>query len=181
MSKGTTIKTKFAIGDTIYVPYTQRDQKTAVCPDCKGSKKWEITRHGVVDDKPVVINCEVCSGKGVVADWQNTGQVSILTVGSVRTDTAEETSYMCRETGIGSGSIYRESRCYASYGEADKELPALTAKAQQLLEDGNARTLASGRGFKQADMLGYYRKQILRADKDRATAEKAIERLGGER
>jgi len=46
--------------------------------------------------------------------------VKTLTIGSVRIDTHDENpvSYMCRETGVGSGSIYNENSLYPTHDEA---------------------------------------------------------------
>jgi len=53
-----------------------------------------------------------------------------LTIGSVLIDTHEDrgpVSYMCRETGIGSGSIYYESKLFASKADADAHASAEAA------------------------------------------------------
>jgi len=62
--------------------------------------------------------------------------VSKLTIGSVRVDTSDErgTSYMCIETGVGSGSIYYESDLFSTHDEAMTVATLKAAEADKGVE-----------------------------------------------
>lgn len=128
------IETKYSVGDVVYYASTMTERRQHPCPDCLGTKKWTaISPAG----KEYSFTCPRCS-----ASYRSEHELSIdytasapttrrLTIGSVRTDSADKTSYMCVETGVGSGSIYDEERLFSTEAEA------LTA-AQALADGANA-------------------------------------------
>jgi hypothetical protein len=71
-------------------------------------------------------DCQTCrSGwfsTGLVSNWADRAHIDEVTIGSVRIDTADENpvAYMCKETGIGSGSIYYEKNLRATRFEAEE-------------------------------------------------------------
>lgn len=129
---------KFAIGDIIYVPHCQDGGEYLDCPDCLGAGAWPVVSPA---GEAHEVSCPTCAslwgkGTGKLKFYRSEPVVRKLTVGSVRIDTAakegERVSYMCGETGIGSGNIYYEDRCCANEGDA-------MAFAQQLADEQTER------------------------------------------
>lgn len=120
------IQTKYSIGDVVYHGQTIVVRKRHPCPDCLGAGKWKaVSPAGGEYD----FSCPRCS-----ASYQSDRDLSLeysahepvatrLTIGSVRVDTHpfsddEPVRYMCVETGVGGGSVYRESRLFATQEDA---------------------------------------------------------------
>ena len=107
------LKTKFSIGDAVYHASTTTTKKQHPCPDCLGSRKWSATSPA---GGSYQFGCPRCGGgyrseDALSLDYtQFVPIVRKLTIGSVRVDTSDNrpVSYMCRETGVGSGSVYAE-------------------------------------------------------------------------
>jgi len=111
---------RFKIGQTVWTAEAVDKAVYVECPDCKGSQKWIAT-------SPVGENfefpCPRCTRHDV---WKLANHTSVattrkLTIGSVRIDTADRdspVSYMCHETGVGSGTVWRETRLAATEEEA---------------------------------------------------------------
>lgn len=121
------ITTKYSINDVVFWASTQRETKQHPCPDCLGSRKWKaISPAGSEYD----FQCPRCSARYTSNDklslqYAEFGpHVRTLTIGSVRIDTAShfgvvsQPEYMCHETGVGSGQIYKESDLFLSQDEA---------------------------------------------------------------
>lgn len=117
------IETKFGIGDRVWVANWTPEQRQHPCPDCLGSRKWQARSPagGVFE-----VECPRCS-----ASYMSERDLSLvyilfvpdpsqMTIGQVRgfSGTDDENSYMCHETGIGSGNIWRESLLFATKEEA---------------------------------------------------------------
>jgi hypothetical protein len=118
-----TITTKYDIGDTVWHEGLTTEVRQHPCPDCKGSRKWVATSPaGGSFDVP----CPRCSASYQSSDplnlkysvWVPTARK--LTIGSIRANTAsdEGNSYMCLETGVGSGSVYYEAALHETEAEA---------------------------------------------------------------
>jgi len=116
------ITTKYDIGDTVWYANITTTTKHHDCPDCLGSRKWtcESPAGGTFE-----VDCPRCSVSYQSHDalnlkysiWVPTARC--LTIGSVRADTSEDGhQYMCLETGVGSGSIYRENTLFETQAEA---------------------------------------------------------------
>jgi len=133
------IETKFGIGDRVWVAGRTTEKRQHPCPDCLGSRKWEA-RSPAGDVFEVA--CPRCGG-----GYQSNRSLSLdysvyvptarqMTIGQVRgfAGTADETEYMCHETGIGSGNIWRESVMFASKDEATA---AAQAECDQLNADAD--------------------------------------------
>lgn len=119
----TTITTKFSIGDVIYKAWTTTVQKQHPCPDCKGARKWKAISPAGGEYE---FSCPRCS-----ASFHSDRDLSLaysefapfvekLTIGSIRYDSSSDrqTEYMCRETGVGSGTIHSESDLFPTEDEA---------------------------------------------------------------
>lgn len=116
---------KFAIGDTVYWGSITETTGYHPCPDCLGTRRWSVsTPAGSIFE----CACERCSARWTGGDFpslayrQRVPYVQQLTIGSVRIDTAERdgktVSYMCNETGVGSGSIYYENLLHVTEADA---------------------------------------------------------------
>lgn len=132
---------KYRIGQSVWFGSTDTAVEALPCPDCLGSRKWSVvTPAGDALETP----CQRCGG----SRWQSgigdlprperrihVPRARRLTIGSVRIDTASSrgpVEYMCEETGVGSGSLYEESRLFATEDDAlssaSGEVAALNAK-----------------------------------------------------
>jgi hypothetical protein len=124
---------KFAKGDKVFYADTFMTTHRIDCPDCDGSGKWPITSPA---GHPFTIPCARCAYnygsrlEELRLSWPVfTSLVRPLTIGSIRinTDDDDVVTYMCVETGIGSGSVYRERDLYDDKVIAQK---AADGKAQ---------------------------------------------------
>lgn len=134
-----TITTKYSIGDTVYLASTHVETKQHECPDCKGSRKWLATSPA---GSEYSMPCPRCT-----TSYRSKGELALeysaavpttrrLTIGSIKTDTAngafgndEPVSYMCKETGVGSGNVWRESLLFETE-EAAYQAAELMAQAK---------------------------------------------------
>lgn len=118
---------KYVIGDKVWCDNINRQAFKHECPDCKGTGHWSCTTPGGFT---FTLPCQRCTQHAYLSDqrlrldyYRWVPIVTLLTIGSVRTDTAaregERVSYMCRETGVGSGNIYYEGRLFNTQEEAE--------------------------------------------------------------
>lgn len=126
------IQTKYSIGDVVYWATTITEKRTRPCPDCAGTKKWKALSPAGGEYEFACPRCSAnyFSQRDLSLDYHEyTPHAVPMRIGSVRVDTADSdygTSYMCLETGVGSGSIYREADLFQTKEEA---LTAAAAKA----------------------------------------------------
>jgi uncharacterized C2H2 Zn-finger protein len=128
----TALKSKYAIGEIVYEASTTTVRKQHDCPDCLGTKKWKAQSPGGGEYE---FSCPRCGGgfhsrDDLSLDYtRHVGTVNQLTIGSIRIDTARKdpVDYMCRETGVGSGSIYSEDRLFQTREEAARHANYLAA------------------------------------------------------
>lgn len=124
------IETKFSIGDVVWVGRTTTVQKRHPCPDCLGTREWKAISPAGSEYK---FGCPRCN-----TNYQANHDLSLnyeifgpraerLTIGSIKFDSFpghwndkddSGPSYMCNETGVGSGSVYRERELFATEKEA---------------------------------------------------------------
>jgi len=128
-----TLTTKFSIGDTVYYATTFVATKQHPCPDCLGSRQWKATSPAGDEFE---FSCPRCTWS-----YQSNNDLNLkyaaheasvvkLTIGQVRAydgGDREETEYMCVETGVGSGSIYYESKLFETEQAARAAGEALAA------------------------------------------------------
>lgn len=109
---------RYKIGDTVWYGTAHKTRKSHDCPDCLGTKQWTVTTPA---GATLQAECQRCStGYSSLRDvpslhyCEYAPEVRRMTIGSVRVDTAETRdspiSYMCVETGVGSGAIYYETK-----------------------------------------------------------------------
>lgn len=122
---------KFRVGGLVFTPRLTVTEGEFDCPDCLGAGKWTVSTPGGFSFE---VSCNRCSG-GYGISFAGTrkkppsltyrkyiGTTQSLTIGSIRIDTndADPVSYMCRETGVGSGSVWHERRLYPTVDEAQE-------------------------------------------------------------
>jgi hypothetical protein len=137
-----TITTKYSIGETVYFASTVTETKCHPCPDCLGKKIWTVTSPAGTD---YTFPCPRCS-----AHYSSNDELRLdysryapvvrkMTIGSIKHDSAyhdwdkltAKTQYMCRETGVGSGSVYDEDLLFPTEEEA-MQAAQLLASEQNL-------------------------------------------------
>ena len=126
------IETKFSIGDVVYYASTTTERKQHPCPDCLGTKKWKAVSPAGGEYEFACPRCRsgYRSEHGLSLDYSIfVPTAHRLTIGSVRTDSADKTSYMCVETGVGSGNIYDEDRLFSTESEALTAAQAIANKS----------------------------------------------------
>lgn len=111
------IQPKYNIGDVVFRGTVSSRRVVLPCPDCQGTHKWKA--QSLVEE--FEIECPRCSTYSTrlptLIDVTFVPRTERLTIGSVRFDSADRNepfSYMCEETGVGSGSVYRESDLHDS-------------------------------------------------------------------
>ena len=133
------IQTKFSIGDRVFWASMIQTRKRHPCPDCLDTRVWAAqSPAGGAYSMP----CPRCSASYSGFDdlrldyTAYEGHTVPLTVGSIRIDTADENpvSYMCRETGVGCGSIYYETDMFRTVEEAEAAAAAKAAVANTTAE-----------------------------------------------
>lgn len=124
------LKSKYSIGDTVYQAVVLDTVEKLQCPDCLGTQEWKVI---LPSGETHTTNCQRCRDtwehelpRMAVTDWR--ADVRKLTIGSVRFDSYERYdkyhdpyTYMCKETGVGSGNVYRENQLYSTKEEALRE------------------------------------------------------------
>lgn len=121
---GLTVLARYRLGAVTWCLRSRvaRDQQS--CGVCAGSGRIELVD---ASGQPIEVDrwssrshCPECNGKGSL--WLDTEHhdavISRLTIGLVATETTigqvSKVSYMAEETGVGSGSVYRESELHPS-------------------------------------------------------------------
>lgn len=121
-----TITTKYSIGDKVYHATTTTEKKRHPCPDCLGERKWSVKSPGGID---YTIDCPRCSAsynsdRDLTLDYSVlVPRAGALTIGSIQYNSVPSSydhgaRYMCRETGVGSGSVYNEADLFLTEEEA---------------------------------------------------------------
>lgn len=131
------IQPKYRIGQKVWRAGVGETRDMWPCPDCNGSQTMTaMTAAG----EAVPIMCLRCQSPDLsripsLLRVTKTVSLSELTIGSVRTDSAaqegRQVSYMCVETGVGSGAVYYEPELYANSFEAGVQAEKLADEAQQ--------------------------------------------------
>ncbi len=116
------IETKFDLGQAVWLVKKLQHTTYIPCPGCAG--------HGdiLLVDRTTG-RCPKCYGRKTRIDvahaaWHVTGP---MTIGNVRVSlfgvqsTEDERRYMCHETGVGSGTLWREPDLFATREEAEAE------------------------------------------------------------
>lgn len=137
---------KFAKGDKVFFATTYMTKHTVPCPDCDGSGKWPIKSPAGNDFTISCARCYSYCEPEMALSWPTfEGSVKELTIGSVRLDTESDTpiSYMCHETGVGSGSVYNGRDFYADKETAQKAADGKAQAANLIREAVRTRALTA--------------------------------------
>lgn len=135
------IAPKYDVGDKVWVASSQQTEHGETCPDCLGE-------HGVTVTTPAgesfTVACQTCrhgwESTGIVSRYEYTGRAWRGTIGSVRVDTGDDepVRYMLVETGVGSGTMHRESNLYVTLEEAESASVELAAAQTREIAERNA-------------------------------------------
>jgi hypothetical protein len=122
---------KYQMGQVVYYPTIFDTLTELPCPDCKDTKQWAVTTPA---GESFMVPCQRCCSGYRRVDLPSLTQrvwrasATALTVGQIKIETPVPSSsswgdrdavhYMCIETGIGSGSVYQESRLFLTEAEA---------------------------------------------------------------
>lgn len=130
---------KFEIGQAVYEGSTHESSEALPCPDCHDTRQWTVTTKA---GESFAVSCQRCAGGYRSADTPSLSRrtflpaVKELTIGRVTIQAGplnwaddEPVNYMCSETGVGSGRVYKESQLHA------------TAEEAQSFAEGEARRL----------------------------------------
>lgn len=109
-------------GDKVYVGQCEYSADFIGCPDCLGTLKWTVV---FADGEALEIQCQTCKkgyapATGTIEIYKHKPIVRHYTIGSVRFNDTDKYpySYMCEETGVGSGSVYYENQVFELYEDA---------------------------------------------------------------
>jgi len=135
----TTIKTKYSIGDVVWHASTHTERKSHPCPDCKGSNIWTAFSPA---GSEYTLACPRCSASYIsdrdisleYSSFEPTARK--LTIGSIRFDSHSDTTneYMCVETGVGSGNVYKETSLFGTEQEALEAAKIEASKQNQNID-----------------------------------------------
>ena len=136
------IKPKYKEEDRVWGASAYKKDKQVPCPDCLGKRSWEVR---LPNGEEFTIPCSTCKrgfegSWGTITEWIQSAKVEQYTIGSVRVNTNDERpiSYMCKETGIGSGTIHYEEDLHKDKVSA---LEHATQKAIEMCKEENKRKL----------------------------------------
>ncbi len=117
------LESKFGLGDTVWFVHRDTKKYKEKCKTCDGGG-----RLNGMDDS--ILNCPLCFGKGFKWAWTPYAYrlSAPLTIGQVRVSvdrkrTLEE--YMCEQTGIDSGTLYKVKDLFLTQEEGQDECDKL--------------------------------------------------------
>lgn len=160
-----TISFKYSIGDKVFAAGSKYSDASIECPSCFGKKVVTVTFG---DGSSEVIPCPTCKlgyggPYGRIYYKKYIPTVECLTIGSFRHD-GEENTYMCEETGVGGGRVYREGALFDNYDSALIAAHDADVKQQAYILEQNYKKRER---FAQdvESILGYSRREALLAKK----------------
>jgi len=121
------LTTKYGVGDVVYsVTPGYRDLAERECALCSGNGQVAIQGSDRTAECP---DCRY----GMISEWVDRDMAAHPhVIGQVRVETESKTdrgkkkvSYMCLDTGIGSGTVWAEDRLYATREEAEAAIETL--------------------------------------------------------
>ena len=130
------IVTKYSLNDKVWLIRHKREQVKTPCATCNGSGL-------VIINKTPERSCPDCYGRLYDTEWKDVawnietqmtiGQINYEIWSILKTDAFDnmgvynpdlietEIKYMCYETGIGSGTLYKETDLFCTEEEAESE------------------------------------------------------------
>ena len=133
------LETKYNIGDVDYSAGIKGGERRTTCPDCLGRRAWAC--HTPAGDD-FFVPCGTCfcayASVGYLTDYCTDPLVRKLTIGSVQYDShRKEIHYMCKETGVGSGTLWSEEHLFATEDEAMAAATVMAVDAERARLDRN--------------------------------------------
>ncbi len=140
-----TLTTKYSIGDVVWRAGTTTERKQHPCPDCNETRKWKAISPAGGEYE---FRCPRCAASYSsdqdmsLAYTASVPSVQRLTIGSIQYNTEPGSydhgaRYMCRETGVGSGSVYNEDELFET-----EEAATVAAKAKAAVQDVSVEWIA---------------------------------------
>lgn len=143
------LQSKYNPGDKVWAGHIETSQSQVVCHECLGSREWTVTTPA---GNQITVHCPTCEcgyySPGTITKYAVVGSSRRLTIGTVRYEDSYRDGegavfkYMCEETGIGSGSVHRESELFDTEEEALAAGVAQAAEQQAHVAEQNAKTRA---------------------------------------
>jgi len=118
---------KYSLGDTVYTINKSSERIVTKCPACEGSGSLRG-----LDGKEQY--CPGCHGEGNHKSWGeqvHTVDKNPYTIGQLRLhydDCDIEEAYMFKETGVGSGSVYKGDHVFQTEEEAQAKCDVLNGQ-----------------------------------------------------
>ena len=155
---------KYKLGDKVYKGATDYSVTTVSCPDCLGTLEWIVT---FADGESMIIGCQTCkqgfsAPHGYISynEWKPCTRQ--LTIGKIYDwNETDGFRYMCEETGIGSGTIHKESELFIDKKDADQHSLNIYEEQMKMLARNNFSKKFNGKKAIE-DMLstfGYTRRE----------------------
>ena len=128
--------TRFNLGDEVFSANTAWQKYHVTCEECNGTGIVKIATAKESYDSP----CPYCDrdifsdkSNGFLVKYKFQPLVQRLTIGEIRIEHSHEKNrvqYMCKETGIGSGTLHDEERFFETLERAQQHAEALSKAAQ---------------------------------------------------
>lgn len=131
---------RYRMGQTVWHAGTEPAQEKHDCPDCLKQGTWAVKSPAGYES---TVECPRCSGRGYLTLQSAGPSVRRLTIGMVRACSRplhsgdDHVEYMCGETGIGSGSVYSESKLFDSEEAARSAAEAMAVSRRSELDARN--------------------------------------------
>lgn len=138
-----TLKTKYNLKQTVYNAYCTNQPYSVPCEDCDGTGYWKIA------NTEKTIGCHTCNKEdgwyntpGKITKYKYFPGVQKLTIGQVRVTIGHqaEIRYMCKESGLGSGTLWSEKSLTDNYDLA-VEASNILAEKKNAGEDVDVENL----------------------------------------
>lgn len=124
------LTSKYGIGDKVWGVHIWQGRKEIVCPECEGGGTLKI------EGRDKYIECINCwkRGKVITEDPDQYYIARPLTIGSIEAFFGKLliVKYMCDETGVGSGTVWKQENLFLSEEEAVTYAATFKAKRQAL-------------------------------------------------
>lgn len=148
---------KFKIGDTVFTAEINSARAQHPCPDCLGTRKWKIITPAGATMEAACQRCGQYGNNDLPSLFYQTWESSFrrLTIGSIEIKTApsygDYVSYMCEETGVGSGTVHSERLLFETEQQAIDE--ALRLVIEKKIEKEKEPAFIEGKRFAHLQMV----------------------------
>ncbi len=110
---------RYGVGDVVYGLSISPHKYWQLCHVCHGTSRVYVAGHPELHTYCPFKGCS--GGKVWLEDMGSYYEIRELTIGQVRVVVGygAQVTYMCEETGVGSGQVWHEEKLYPSYTEAE--------------------------------------------------------------